>query len=226
MAIFKLGAIVTAIVGSIGGTTFKRGVGNPIVHNKSFGFSRAKLLNNKQLNNIRNIFQAWKSLDDTFQSNWVAEALNFQFPDKFGVMRNLTGRQFFTKQNIHLMLVGLYVDDPSGISSTVQNIDVSSPLVNYTTQEASVDIFVPSGSTNIIIQAEVRNGALNSPTYTRREILVSDTVSGTITFDFGGQFFAKYPYFGETYNCRLYIKAMNDFGFQGSPIVAECSIVG
>jgi len=225
MAIFKLGAIVTGIVGSIGGTNFKRGANNLIVTNKSFGGSRNKLLQNRQLNPIAKLFKSWGYLSEVLQQTWIDEALNFQFPDKFGVQKNLTGRQLYTKMNIQLLPVGLYIDDASGMTSVVGVLGISNALIYPGTQEASFDYFLASGSVAIMVSAEITNNFLRAPSFTRREIIYTEDAMGTGTVDFGAQFFAKFPQFDSTYVARIYVDTINGYGFKGAPIFINASTV-
>jgi hypothetical protein len=225
MAIFKLGAIVTGIVGSIGGTTFKRGANNLIVTNKSFGGSRNKLLQNRQLNPIANLFKSWGFLSGVLQQTWIDEALNFQFPDKFGVQKFLTGRQLYTKMNIQLLPVGLYIDDASGMTSVVGELSISNALIYPGTQEASFDFFLAAGTVSYMVSAEITNNFLRAPSFTRREVIYYDDATGTGTTDFGAQFFAKFPQFDSTYVARIYVDTINDYGFKGAPIFINASTV-
>ena len=225
MAIFKLGAFVTAIVGSVGGTNFKRGTNNAIVTNKSFGGSRNTLLQNRQLNAIASIFRKWKFLSPALQDTWIAEALNFQFPDKFGVQKNLTGRQLFSKLNIQLLPIGLYNDDATGMTSVVGVLGISNCLIDPSETTASFDFFLASGTVEYMVSAEIAIGILRSPSFTKREVIYYDEAMGTGTSEFGVQFFAKFPQFDETYVARIYVETINNYGFKGAPIFINASTI-
>lgn len=218
MAIFKLGAFVTAIVGSVGGTNFRRGANNAIVTNKSFGGSRSKLLQNKQLNNIGNIFKQFKNLDPELQTLWADEALNFTFPDKFGVQKNLTARQLYTKMNIQLLPVQESISDPSGMTSVVASITIQDAEVDIENQTFYFEVLNSSGTINIMISTETAIGVLNAPTFTRRETIATRTFTGNNFVDFGSEFFAKFPQFNYDYNARVYVDVINEFGFKGTTL--------
>ena len=225
MAIFKLGAIVTGIVGSIGGTTFKRGANNLIVTNKSFGGSRNKLLQNRQLNPIANLFKSWGFLSGVLQQTWIDEALNFQFPDKFGVQKFLTGRQLYTKMNIQLLPVGLYIDDATGMTSVVGELGISNCLIDPSETTANFDFFLAAGTVSYMVSAEITNNFLRAPSFTRREVIYYDDATGTGSVEFGVQFFAKFPQFDESYVARIYVDTINGYGFKGAPIFINASTV-
>ena len=59
MATFKLGAIITDIAGSIGGTTLKRNGSYKVIMNKSSGSAYSPLLQNRALSYLGSIFKAW-----------------------------------------------------------------------------------------------------------------------------------------------------------------------
>ena len=222
MAIFKMGAIVTEIVGSIGGTNFRRGVNNGIISNKSFGGSRNKLLLNKQLGNIGNIFRQWRALDPEIQGYWDAEALNFLFPDKFGVQKNLTGRQFYSKMNIQLLPVGESIYDPTGITSDIGIVTVGSGNIEPQFGSASFNLVDVTAPVKILVSAEVAINYLNAPTFTRRITLYEENVTESSTFiEWGNQFFAAFPYFTYNYVGRFYVETINEWGFKGPPQVVN-----
>lgn len=225
MAIFKLGAFATAIVGSIGGTNFRRGGNNAIVTNKSFGASKTKLLSNKQLNPIAQIFKKWSNLSPTLKDDWNSAALLFEFPDKFGVQRNITGRQLYTKLNIQLLPVGLYNEDTAGITSTIGTVNFSSGFVDVENKIASFNTFVPVGAVEFTVAAEVSQNILGAPIFNRREILYNDTASDSGSHDFGFQFFEKFPYFDANYTARFYFNTINNFGFKGVPVALTATTI-
>jgi len=218
MAVFKLGAFITDIVGSIGGTTFKRGPGSQIIMNKNFGASYNKLIQNKQLNPIATIWKNWNLLSSSLRSLWDDEALNFEFPDKFGTMKNLTGRQLFSKLNIQLLPVGLYNDDPTGITSVINLGTISNFFIDPINSTARFDLDNLGSPINYTVQCEVTLGFLRSPTFTRRKVIYYDSanLAGTIDLDF--QFFENFPYYSTLYNARLYVTFFNDWGFKSAPI--------
>jgi hypothetical protein len=217
MAIFKLGAVVTAIVGSIGGTTFKRGKNNLIVMNKSFGGSKNKLLQNAQLNPIARIFKLWTGLDSAIKTDWNNAAAIFLFPDKFGVEKHLSGRELFIKLNIQLLPVGIYIEDPVGITSDIGDVTFSNVLVDVSNQTLTFDTFTTGMFTLFTVQAEINLGPLASPVFSRREIIYNSQASGSTPEEIGAQFFGKFPYYDNNYNARLYFTLYNVFGFKSVP---------
>lgn len=225
MAIFKLGVIITDIAGSIGGTVFKRGQTAGVLYNKGKAASKNILYQNAQLNPIASIFKKWGLLSPALQSDWNAAALLFLFPDKFGTMRNLKGRQLFTKLNIQLLPVGLYNDDPAGITSVVNSMTISNGIIDVANQLVNFDTYVAAGTVNYLVSAEITQNFLRSPTFTRRKVLYYDSTSGTSSTEFGFQFFNEFPYFDANYVGRIYVDTINDFGFKGVPIYLNTTTI-
>jgi len=221
MAIFKLGAIVTDIVGSIGGTTFKRGSGNPVMLSKSNGGSRNKLLQNKQLNKIANIFKQWSQLTTTLRDDWNAAALLYEFPDKFGVLRNLSGRQLFTKMNIQLLPVNASITDPAGISSLLPVFSIDNSEINILVPSAHVVLTSDAEIGNYMFSLEISYAPLESPVFSAREVLLVLPVEFSVDANLWDALVAKFPYYGAGYNVRVYVQVVNDSGFKS---VAQTAI--
>lgn len=128
MAVMKLGAIVTDVAGSIGGTSLRRGRGLIVAYNKPRGPSIERLYNNRAL--IRNsaLMHSWSNLTTSEVNSWVAAAGLFQFPDKFGDLRYLRPRELYIKLQTQLATTGAAnYTNATGISSSVGNQDLYVP---------------------------------------------------------------------------------------------------
>lgn len=214
MAVFKLGAIITDIAGSVGGTTFRRGAGLRSMYNKSGGGPKSKLLQNQQLQGIAAIWKRWSLLSGATRTAWDAAALLFEFPDKFGVMRNLTGRQLFSKLNIQLLPVGSSISDPTGITSFIEPFTIIGSTVSSDQDYASVIINTASGENNYMISAEIKQGEIYKPTFTSRKVFFFSLASGIEELDITDDFYFNFPQFGVGYQAMYYITAINAFGFK------------
>jgi hypothetical protein len=221
MAIFKLGAFITAIVGSVGGTNFKRGANNSIVTNKSFGGSNSKLKSNARLNPIANIFKAWSLLDDGVRSDWNDAALDYTFPNKFGDLVNLSGRQLFTKLNIQLLPVGSTVLDATIINNNINTISVDNFTLEMNPFNVELQMQCDGDDTWILVQLEISQNVLLAPIYNRRKITAYIFGEGAIGFDLSDEVFSQYPFINENYNVRAYVTVMNIYGFKGVPIFSD-----
>lgn len=214
MAIFKLGAFVTGIVGSVGGTNFKRGANNAIVTNKSFGGSKSNLRLNPWLNQIANIFKQWAQLTATLRDDWKYVATLYTFPDKFGVLRNLTGRQLFSKLSIQLLPVGATVPDADQINNTLGVLTMGDFNLTISPFAAELNVVVTGVDTYLLVQIEVKKKTLLAPIFTRRRVSAFTFGSGAIGFDITAQILEQFPYINNSYNVRAFISVMNESGFK------------
>lgn len=138
MAVIKLGTIITDIAGSVGGTTFRRIKGGHSIFNKQNRILKSSLLQNSALVSNAQLMRRWSTLSTFEQFSWNDAATMFQFPDRFGNLRYLTGRQLYVKINSQLAVVGVYMEFGSGLDSVVPT-----PVVE------SVDYSLGSGDLNV-----------------------------------------------------------------------------
>jgi len=162
MAKFVLGGIITNIAGSVGGTTLRRVPNGFSMYNKSKGTSIARLLNNTRVPQIARIFQKWSGLTDVERAGWNATALTVTFPDKFGVAKNLTGRQLFSKANIQLLPIGIEVTDSTGFTNDQPIWTLSSMIMNGDDGIYSVNVDIGTDSTNLFLNFLFKNVSLIS----------------------------------------------------------------
>lgn len=218
MAVYQLGALVTKIKGSIGGTTFKTQRTTNVVMRKSYGYGRSKLLSNAALQYARYIFTKWSFLTPEEQSSWQNTAALVFFPDKFGNQVHITGRQLFTKININLQKENYYASVPEGFTMNVPVLDVENALLNPVAKYASLGVeFFDNATGYVIISAEVSINNLQSAVFSRRFALTRSLTTGAALIEFGNEFFERFPYVTNAYNVRMYVEAMNIYGIKGLP---------
>lgn len=110
MANIKLGAIITDIAGSIGGSTFRRTQRGIICYNKQGRQIKSAFAKNSVKNKLGAILSSWSFLDSATKQDWADLAPLYPQKDKFGGDVILTGRQFYTKLNAQLIPVNQVVD--------------------------------------------------------------------------------------------------------------------
>jgi len=223
MAIFKLGAFVTEIVGSVGGTNFKRGKNNFIVTNKSMGYSKSKLYQNPWLNQIGNIFKAWALLPQGKRNHYSDEALLYLFPDKFGVMRNLTGRQFYSKLAIQLLPVGATIPEPHQINNTLGTVSIDNFDLTISPFLAELQLQYEGDGDWILVQIEVAQKNLLAPIFSKRKITAFMFADGPVGFDITAQILEQFPFINPNYRVRAFVTCMNTSGFKGTSIYRDGS---
>ena len=215
MATFKLGAIITDIAGSIGGTTLKRNGAYKVIMNKSSGTPYSRSYNNPSLLYLPFIFKSWSRLSDAEKTAWGQQALLFTFPDKFGTLRTLSGRQLFVKLNAQRWLDTPSFVDVSTISSftevfTLDNVVYSSwaPFFYFSVKGDY------SGLQKYYVSLELSLQPLRAPSFISRKIIgVYELAVGSGVYILA-DILKAYPFFNENYNARLYICAINNSGFK------------
>lgn len=223
MATFKLGAFVTDISGSIGGTTFKRGTGNRIILNKTRGASRNKLLSNPALQKNTALFRKWALTSAQEKSEWATLALNFLFPDKYGVPKHLTGRQLFNKLSIQLSVAGLTIENPSEISNNIPELFLSNFNISATDYTTELLAFVNPSQGIYLVQLEVSLEILKAPTFTRRQIIFFAFANAGANLNIRQALLTRYPYINAQYAVRAYVTMMNESGFRGPTASIEAT---
>lgn len=135
MATIKLGAIVTDIAGSVGGSTFRRGSNFIALYNKQRRQIKSVASPFSRLGQLSNIVKTWSTMSQDDRDSWELVAGNFRFPGKFGSDKILTARQLFTKLNGQMLSVDIINLNATGIINTV-NV----PLIDniYSEIESSV----------------------------------------------------------------------------------------
>lgn len=219
MANIKLGAIVSDIQGSIGGTTFRRTPHGHSAYNKQ----KKQLLSARSLSSRRielaNIFQGWSKLSDNERKQINEQALLFQFPDKFGNMKNLTGRQLYTKLTSQLIGTGLTVPSWATLDSNVEAPIIAS--IDVSLSSAIFDINLKSHVTAaaILVSAKPKPKSGNVKPHAHFRTMLSFAAERRDNIDFYDEFIKNYPLAaaGQCYQVNVY--AVNKYGFK-SPVSA------
>jgi hypothetical protein len=174
-------------------------------------------LNNVWLNQIANIFKQWAKLSAGLRADWDLVTLDYTFPDKFGVLRNLTGRQLFTKLSIQLLPVGANVPEAEFIDNTLSTVELQNFDIENNLATAELQLDVTGADTWILVQLEVTKRTLLSPVFSRRKITAFMFGEGAIGFDIKNELVAQFPYINNTYNVRAFVTLMNESGFKNVP---------
>ena len=215
MATFKLGAIITDVAGSIGGTTLKRNGAYKVIMNKSSGTPYSRSYNNPSLQYLPFIFKSWSRLSDAEKAAWKEQALLYTFPDKFGTLRTLSGRQLFVKLNAQRWLHTPSFVDVSTISSFTENFTFRYAV--YAPLAPDFHIAVDgnySGYQKYYVSLELSLQPLRAPSFISRKIIGVYEFAVNGGADILPDILKVYPFFNENYNARLYICAVNNSGFK------------
>ena len=183
------------------------------MQNKSKGGSKNVLLLNKQLPRLKTFIQEWSLLNSVLRNSWNAQALNFEFVDKFGDLKNLTGRQFFIKQANYCYNVGLPIPEPATLSSVVTDTTANDlDLQLYSTAY----LLFPQmyADTYFTVQIEILKNEAIKPTFNNRFIIFGGVQGLSKELDFGAIFWERYPYLKVGQLVRAYYTSYNSSGFK------------
>ena len=215
MATFKLGAIITDIAGSIGGTTLKRNGSYKVIMNKSSGTPYSRSYNNPSLQYLPFIFKSWSHLSDVEKAAWKEQALLYTFPDKFGTLRNLSARQLFVKLNAQGYFLNGSLINPHGINSELDVYSINQAVFVPGLNQFTFAVTNNSGSAQYYyVSIELSLQPLRTPTFISRKIVGVYVILGTSGVDILADILALYPFFSQVYNARLYVQAVNTSGFK------------
>lgn len=214
MATVQMGAIITKIAGSIGGTNFRRQRATTVISNKTAGGSKNKLRQNKALAQLSRIVQSWSLLQQSVRDAWSIQATNFQFPDKFGNMRNLTGRQLYIKCLNGTRSVGFV--DPN-VNTLSSNLTAFSPLAVTLFNGTELVITTDTVQSNQIIMVSMeflKNNAV-SPSFKRRKLITWGEMDGSSTMSTELLMSVHFPFAVAGDKFRFYLEPVNTSGFRG-----------
>lgn len=215
MAVAKLGMIITDIAGSIGGTTLKRQSGNIAVYNKSRGPNKSILYQNKGLGRMNNARAVWRNYDNTQKEGWDSKASDFTFPDKFGVPRNITGYQLFTKSSNALDIISESVINSSAYNQNISNFTINDFEMDYETHLVKVTITSTVMAQYYLYSFDVNCKEGSKPIFNNREILSYNYFAFYGEMFLDTAFWSKFPWVQIGQNVRVYVTPMNVAGYKG-----------
>jgi len=223
MAKIKMGAIVTEIAGSVGGTTFRRSSSGPVMYNKPSSIKKNKIMMNPALPKLRNIMALWYELPPVTQELWNAFAPTVPFYDKFGVKFFLTGRMLFFTLNTRLLMVGAYNESPKGFTQDVASLSYIGSRFE-TGRGLVVTYSAPIILTYVAIRGVAFQKGGHEPANTRRAYLGSINFNPKDFYDITFEQLEAMPYYRPGNYIRLFLYAMNQWGIRSSPQIENILI--
>lgn len=213
MARFILGALVTQISGSIGGTTFRKVGSQNIMSNKSAGTSKNVLLKNPTLPFLAWLLRQWKFLPQLAKDSWSAKAEIIPFTDKFGNTVYLSGRQLFTKLNGVAFNAYLYPVDIDTLVTNFETFALKKFEIDLKTETAVLDIASVSGQVYFVIRAQMVGSYGFLPNFTRSRIIFTGATNDDIGLDLWDSLVARFGTLTLNSKVRLYVEPINRSGF-------------
>lgn len=225
MATVKLGVMISEIAGSLGAVTFRRFRGTTIVSQKQRGASRNALLQNSAINVLSPIFQEWKGLSDAVRDKWISEALLFTFPDKFGTMRNITGRELFIKLTVNCKYAGFPPPDVYALTDHVPYTPIPISTIISLSGSVTLGSSIIFSENRYTLQAEILKNNSISESYTRRKILNHQIAPESFSLVWVSFFAKNFPNAEVGDVMRFYIKRVNSSGFKSDATVWKGTII-
>jgi hypothetical protein len=215
MANIKLGAIITDIAGSVGGSTFRRTPAGIILYNKQRTQIKSAFAKNSVKNKLGAILSSWSFQAKATRDFWNEKATLYTFPDKFGNKKNLTGRQLFTKLYTQyiptkevLIITPFYDELYSGVCYQVN--------ASFGSEEIILDFDTTIEDYWVLCQIyPLRSGANSKPRKKSYNTFV-DFVSATTQINVFGAFVKQYPTAQPSTDWGINIITMTRSGFQTS----------
>ena len=193
MAVIKMGALVTEIAGSIGGTTFRRFRGSFVMYNKSVGGSMNKLLTNQRLQYLAWLSKQYNLLSTSDRETWATETVKYTFPDKFGNSRILSPKDFFVKMNGNLSVIPEYYPSADDFRSQLCDYSVVSFICSLDKEEAIITIIIDNIENYFLFQCDVKQRRPYSFVFNRRKITAINRDDGNFTFNIWNALLIQFP---------------------------------
>lgn len=225
MAVVKLGAFVTQLVGSIGGTTFRRFKNTLVCQNKQRGVSSNILLKNLALPRMAGVNYAWSNLSVSARIGWETNAFLYPFKNRFGESVYLSGRELYIKLMGNLSNTQSVKTDFTVLNSFVNEVYISNFTANLS-QGFWLQLNDEFTYTWLLIQMEIMRNEFTQPTFTRRQILEVKGLYVPDIFELDQNFRDRFPYLYGGEWVRVYITPMNECGFKGVTQSAIAQVVG
>jgi hypothetical protein len=226
MAVFQLGAGITGLVGSSGGTTFKRNKSANVWMNKSRGASRSRLLQNTRLSRNSQIFKSWNFLGESEQGAWNANAAATKVKDKFGQDVNISGVSFQRRCQLAIAPVSSATIDPTNFVTDLEGLFIDTADMNW---GGNFNVSIDNSGANssfYVLMCEFTLKTLPAPQFIRRGVFFGASVpSGSETYDVYTYLINKYPFLNGNYNIRLYGYEINPTGWVGVMTAKDVTVV-
>jgi len=181
---------------------------------RSAGGDKKKLRANSKLPQLANVIAHWSTLPPWERDEWRNAAQNYQFPDKWGNMRNLTGREFFIKIANYCVNVGNPIPDGDEVSSSVSNTiidyaDVISP------GSATAYFSSPNFNTYATVHAYPMPRSAGYVWQKYGPIIWGGTVPPSGVVDISAGLWGRFPYLKPGDWISIGSKNVNYYGFPG-----------
>ena len=178
MAVAKLGAIVTGLAGSIGGTTFRRSGNGLVVYNKPRNVSMSQVQQNVNLVNLAGLSREYTVLPEAIKNAWRSFASMFTFPNRFGDERQISGKSMWMKCNGSLLHFEEFIEIPDGLSIEVPLIEVLDLFSIFDEQKITIRLTSEVGDARYFIRVFKTTYSGQIVVFNRQKVLDSGFLIG------------------------------------------------
>jgi len=223
MATFKLGAIITDVAGSIGGTTIRRTPNGHTMYNKQGTQVKSAFAEKNKRVQLSSVFSSWARLSEPEKTTWKDLAVLYPQKDKFGGLKQLTARQFYTKLNAQLVPVGAYVNlnnfDPTISDAVVGSVvlDANTEVFAFDLDKTIEDFYFMVSVYRVRSKGGVKPHAHFRRTYAKLQ-------GNTTTVDIWDAFIEQFNIYSKGDNFGVNIQIMSESGFLSPVQVFSVSI--
>jgi hypothetical protein len=218
MAKVELGALLSNISGSIGGTTFRRTRTGFSAGRKSNGYSKNISLKNTSLGYLREVRNMWNLLEYEDKKRWNDKAAAITFPNKFGKEIYLTGRLLFIKANSPLAIIKKTYTDGSLFEKYLAVCSIEEFIVDVTANEAKFYLRYSDVKAYFFISFEIGRKAKNEPVFNRRKVVQRIETNIDIEVNIWSSIVELFPYIKVGDTVRIYVTPCNQYGYQTTPL--------
>mgnify|MGYP006426604031 CR=1 FL=1 len=223
MATAKMGAIVTELAGSIGGTTFRRQGNSVIVYPRFNATNDQKLRNNPALARLTSYSNDWQNLTSADRQGWNDQAPSFTYTDKFGSLVPYTGRQLFFAVNSNIEGTGISLPNPANVSSVVPTPTITD-VYFFEQTNMFIEFDQVYTKSELVISIEVRQGVSLKPSSKRFKKIAVRTFGNDNTINIGGVVQNEFGLPLQGRSLIVYAKLINDTGYS-SPRVSFSRLI-
>lgn len=127
MASVQYGALITALKGNVGGSTFQNGNIAKVLRNKGYRAGKSSTIRQTVVGRLISQTTRWRSLTDVERAAWASASGDWPFTDKYGNTYYGSGYQMFSAYNIALVSMGEAVVDTPVAAPTVEPVVPADP---------------------------------------------------------------------------------------------------
>jgi hypothetical protein len=184
MAVIKLGGMLAAARGKMGGLVFSRNGGGDMIRRYVKPVNPNSVSQQAIRNRLTGLIQAWRGLTDAQRLAWNSVKNNFTSKNKVGDVIYLSGQQLFTKFNSNLLAAGEAIVSTPPLNSNEAAITLVSVAASSSAMTLTIDVAAVPVTAAVIVRATdgVSPGITNAGRSKFKQIAANPTFA-TSTFN-------------------------------------------